>query len=189
MSAGWAPWPRIKHAFFSQPPGGVYHHVRSFLSVKILYFDSSSLRSIVFFLSYVFHFLFSLHQAYVPQPYQHIATTPSHPQHIRPSTSTMQIFVKCLDGRTIALDVSRANTIDSVKKNVEARMGIPPEQQQLIFSGRQLQVGRTLADYHIHKECTLHLVLRLLGGTQIFVKSNSDQVWTSRLSCRIQLMM
>ncbi|KAK5828161.1 ubiquitin monomer protein [Linnemannia elongata] len=87
----------------------------------------------------------------------------------------MQIFVKCLDGRTIALDVSRANTIDSVKKNVEARMGIPPEQQQLIFSGRQLQVGRTLADYHIHKECTLHLVLRLLGGTQIFVKSNSDQ--------------
>ncbi|KAH7058484.1 ubiquitin-related domain-containing protein [Linnemannia elongata] len=85
----------------------------------------------------------------------------------------MQIFVKCLDGRTIALDVSRADTIESVKKNVEARMGIPPEQQQLIFSGRQLQVGRTLADYHIHKECTLHLVLRLLGGTQIFVKEGT----------------
>ncbi|OAQ25625.1 ubiquitin-like protein [Linnemannia elongata AG-77] len=86
----------------------------------------------------------------------------------------MQIFVKCLDGRTIALDVSRADTIESVKKNVEARMRIPPEQQQLIFSGRQLQVGRSLADYHIHKECTLHLVLRLLGGTQIFVNLNLE---------------
>jgi len=102
-------------------------------------------------------------------PFLTVPSTSFRPPGLNAALSVrggMQLFVKTLTGKTVSIEVEEGESIEDVKAKIAEKEGIPPEQQRLIFGGQQLQDSKTLDDYDVGDDATLHLVLRLRGGTR-----------------------
>lgn len=106
-------------------------------------------------------------------PQNNIGKTPFLSRTLNLPRGGMQLFVKTLTGKTVSIEVEEGESIEDVKAKIAEKEGIPPEQQRLIFGGQQLQDAKTLSDYDVGDDSTLHLVLRLRGGNVLSLLSRS----------------